>query len=138
MRLRSLDGDIDAYVAAHRAAFETTYLTSEIRLAWQEDPGYDLAYDLVLVDADGAVVAFSVSYLVDDRGEIGTVGVVPAHKGKGLSHVMVAAALQRLADAGAGTAGMSTSSANTPILATAAAAGFREARRTQWWHRDLG
>ena len=78
-------------------------------------------------------VAFAVSYLHGDVGEIGTVGVSPGHRGRGLAHVIVAAALERLISAGARTVTMSTASTNSAMLATARRAGFAAQRRTCWW-----
>lgn len=135
LRVEELGDRVQDYVEAHRAAFGTQYLTSEVRLAWQDEPGYDPALDLVLVDDTDRIRAFAVSYLPDDVGEIGTVGVVPDHKGSGLSTVVVAAALDRLVSAGATSVTMSTSSTNAPMLATARRTGFTEVRRTTWWHK---
>lgn len=137
LRVRELGDRVQDYVDAHRAAFGTQYLTPEMRLAWQDELGYDAALDLALVDDTDRIVAFAVSYLRSDVGEIGTVGVVPDRKGRGLSTVVVAAALDRLGTAGASSVTMSTSSTNAPMLATARRAGFTEVRRTTWWHLAL-
>jgi RimJ/RimL family protein N-acetyltransferase len=128
--------DVDEYVAAHRAAFGTTYLTRARRETWADDPGYDPDLDLGM-RVDGELVAFAVSYLRGIDGEIGTVGVVPAHRGKGFAKQMVALAVSALADRGAESVTMSTASANEPMLAVARAAGFREHRRTRWLRRAL-
>ena len=103
----------------------------------ERDDCYDAALDLALVDDTDRIVAFAVSYLHGEVGEIGTVGVIPDQKGRGLSMVVVAAALDRLVAAGATRAArvtMSTSGSNAPMLATARRAGVTEVRRTTWWH----
>ncbi len=133
-RVQELGGDrVGKYVAAHRAAFGTEYVTSEVRHAWQEEAGYRQELDLVLVDEEDGIAAFAVSYLHGRRGEIGTVGVLPEQRGQGLSHIVVAAALDRLKSLGADSVTMSTSSTNGPMLATARRFGFVEIRRTSWW-----
>ena len=128
--------DLDAYVAAHRAAFGTTYLTRARRDVWSDDEGYDPDLDLALI-VDGEVAAFAVAYLRGDAGEVGTVGVVPSHRGRGLGETAVRRVLAELAERGGRTATMSTSSANQHMLRVAARCGFDEYRRTSWWHRDL-
>ncbi len=135
VRVQELGDRVQDYVDAHRAAFGTQYLTPEVRRAWQAEPGYHPALDLVLVDDSNRVHAFAVSYLHADTGEIGTVGVIPGQKGRGLSTVVVAAAMDRLVAAGATRVTMSTSSTNVPMLATARRRGFTEVRRTTWWHK---
>ncbi len=135
LRVQELGDRVQDYVDAHRAAFGTQYLTPEVRLAWQAEPGYHPALDLVLVDDSDRVHAFAVSYLHAHTGEIGTVGVIPDQKGRGLSTVVVAAAMDRLVAAGATGVTMSTSSTNAPMLATARRMGFTEVRRTTWWQR---
>lgn len=124
-----------SFHVAEPRPWRTTCLTPEVRLAWQAEPDYNPGLDLVLVDESDRIQAFAVSYLHGDTGEIGTVGVIPGLKGRGLSMVMVAAALDRLVSAGATSVTMSTASTNTPMLATARRAGFAEVRRTTWWHR---
>lgn len=133
LRAQELADRVEEYVEVHRAAFGTSYLTREVRLAWQAQPGFDPALDLVLVDDAGRIVAFAVSYLHGDVGEIGAVGVRPGHRGRGLAHVIVAAALERLISAGARTVTMSTAGTNSAMLATARQAGFAAQRRTCWW-----
>lgn len=135
LQVQELGNRVQDYVDAHRAAFGTQYLTSAVRLAWQAEPGYDPRLDLVLVDESDRIHAFAVSYLPGEVGQIGTVGVIPELKGRGLSLVIVAAALDRLVAAGATSVTMSTASTNAPMLATARRTGFSEERRTTWWHR---
>lgn len=136
MTVQSNADDLDAYVAAHRAAFGTTYLTPAGRQTWADDEGYDAALDLAFV-ADGGIAGFAVSYLRATDGEVGTVGVVPEQRGRGFGAVAVRRALAELVDRGALAVTMSTASTNAFMLAVAARCGFREYRRTSWWHRGL-
>ena len=128
--------DLDRYVAAHRAAFGTGYLTRARRETWSGDEGYDRDLDLAFV-VGGSLAAFAVSYLRGSDGEVGTVGVAPAYRGRGLGVVAVRRALAELLARGASRAILSTSSTNAPMLRVAEACGFREYRRTAWWHREL-
>ena len=128
--------DLDSYVAAHRAAFGTSYLTRARREAWSRTEGYDPAYDVAVV-VEGELAAFAVTYLRGAEAEVGVVGVVPAHRGRGLARLAVGLVLARVATAGATSAWMSTSSTNAAMLAVAASSGFGEFRRTSWWRRSL-
>jgi RimJ/RimL family protein N-acetyltransferase len=134
--VRPLGDDIDGYVALHRAAFGTTYLTRERRATWHDEPGYRPELDLVLTDDSAELVAFCVSWEhAGGRAELGTVGVRPDHRGRGLGHLVVRAALHRLAERAVRSVTMSTSSANAAMLAVARAAGLAEHRRTRWLRR---
>ena len=128
--------DLDGYVAAHRAAFSTTYLTRARREAWSLTEGYDPAYDLA-VHVDGELAAFAVTYLRGSEAEVGVVGVVPAYRGRGLARLAIGLALGRVVAAGATSAWLSTSSTNVAMLAVAESCGFHEFRRTTWWRRSL-
>jgi RimJ/RimL family protein N-acetyltransferase len=134
-RVRPLGADIDAYVRLHRAAFGTTYLTKERRAAWHEQPGYQPELDLVLTDASGNLVGFCVCWAPGDSAELGTIGVLPEHRGRGFGRQIAREALHKLAERGLRDVTMSTSSANAAMLAVAAAEGFVEQRRTHWLHR---
>jgi len=135
-RVRTLGGDVDAYVDLHRAAFGTTYLTRERRLTWHDEPGYDPELDLVLVDADGRLVGFCVCWSPGGgSAELGTIGVLPDCRGRGLGRQIAQAALHKLAARGVREVTLSTSSNNAPMRAVAAAEGFVEQRRTSWLRR---
>ena len=134
--VRSNAADIDAYVAAHPAAFGTTYLTRTIRDTWAQEAGYSADLDLALYDGD-ALVAFAVSYLCGGTAEIGTVGVIPSARDRGFAQAMVDEALCRLVQRGAVEATMSTSSLNAPMLAVARSRGFAVVRRTFWWRTAI-
>ena len=134
-RVRPLGGDIDAYVRLHRAAFGTTYLTRERRAAWHDQPGYDPELDRVLIDDRGDLVAFCVCWATGGSAELGTIGVLPEHRGHGFGRQIAREALHRLTERGVRDVTMSTSSTNVAMLAVAAAEGFVEERRTHWLRR---
>lgn len=134
--LRSNADDVDAYVEAHRAAFGTSYLTRAIRETWADEDGYEPDLDLALC-VDARVVAFAVCYLRGQTAEVGTVGVVPLHRGRGLAGLVLDEAMHRLVESGATEVSMSTSSANAPMLAVARSRGFDVVRQTSWLRRQL-
>ena len=66
--LRPLAGaaEAPAYVALHRAVFESANMTEEWRRAVLRHPAYNPALDLVVVDPAGELAAFCVGWLGDE------------------------------------------------------------------------
>ena len=137
-RVRPLGGELDRYVALHRAAFGTDYLTVERRATWAQEPGYDPELDLIVEDADGQPVAFCVCWAPTGQpAELGTIGVRPDQQGRGLGRQVARAALARLAERQTTQVKLSTSSTNAAMLAVAGKEGFVEVRRTRWLRRKV-
>jgi hypothetical protein len=106
--IRPLAGtsEVDAYVELHRAAFDSTNMTS----AWRERtlcrPEYVRDIDLVALAPDGRLAAFCVGWLLRGRqsmGQIEPLGVRQGFREAGLGHAILYENLRRLARLGAAT-----------------------------------
>jgi GNAT superfamily N-acetyltransferase len=128
------EGDLDEAVTAHRAAFGGDTMTTDLRRAFADEDGYRPELDLVVREG-GRLIAFSVSYLRPDGVEIGTVGVLPEARGRGLARLLVDATGAVGAGLGATRVWTSTATDNAAMLAVARSAGFTTFRTTRWWAR---
>jgi ribosomal protein S18 acetylase RimI-like enzyme len=140
--VRPLAGEAEApaLVALHRAAYGTTHLTLEDRLARMRQPDYHPAYDWVAVAPDGTLAAYvaasrdsAVTALHGrNEGEIDTVATHPAHRNQGLARALLLMGLRALHAQGVTTALLGTES-DSPAQRLYEAAGFRVISR-QWWY----
>lgn len=129
-----LGGDLAEAVAAQHAAFGTDELTVDEREAWPREDGYRPELDLVVREG-GRIVAFAVGYLRGEGVEVGTVGVRPEARGRGLARRLLEAECAIGAGLGAERAWTSTATDNAGMLAVARSAGFSAFRTTRWWER---
>lgn len=129
-----LGGDLAEAVAAQRAAFGTDELTVEEREAWTREDGYRRELDLIVREG-GRVVAFAVGYLRAEGVEVGTVGVLPEARGRGLARRLLEAECAVGTGLGAQRVWTSTGTDNAGMLAVAGSAGFTPFRTTRWWER---
>jgi ribosomal protein S18 acetylase RimI-like enzyme len=142
-RVRHLAGEseVAAYVALHRAAFGTQYMTVENRLAVMRAQNYDPELDLVAVAPDGALAAFCVCQV--HRGENATggrkhgwtdpVGTHPNHRRLGLARALLLTGLQRLKERGMDSALLGTLNTNIAMQRLAESAGFRALSSILWF-----
>lgn len=110
-RIRPLvgEGDVDAYVAMHRAAFDSTSTTPAWRRATLRDPHYEPALDLVVVAPGGELAGFCVCWMTPplpllSGGRIAHVeplGVLPAYQRAGLGRALLLEAFRRTRELGA-------------------------------------
>ena len=63
------ESEVAAYVAAHRAAYGTSYMTVEGRLAIMKQPSYLPELDLVATAPDGTLAAFCVCSIDERQSE---------------------------------------------------------------------
>src|SRR5262249_54468701 len=114
------EGEVEDYVALHRAAFGTENMTVERRLAIVRNPGYLPELDLVAVAPDGTLAAFCVCSSETEensarefpQGAIDIIGSWPDWRGKGLGRAMLLAGLRALQAHGMAIATLGTSSDN--------------------------
>jgi ribosomal protein S18 acetylase RimI-like enzyme len=106
--LRPLRGAVEApaYVAAHRAAFGSTFMTEAWRQQILRAPGYAPDLDLVVVAPDGRVAAFAVLWLSPAaagrrEGQFEPVGTRPEFRRLGLARALLLEGMRRLRAAGA-------------------------------------
>jgi mycothiol synthase len=102
--LRPLGGEaeVPAYVAAHRVAFDSTYMNEAWRLRTLRAPGYRPELDLVVAGPDGRVAAFAIVWLGPaGEGQFEPVGTHPAFSRLGLGRALLLEGMRRLRAAGA-------------------------------------
>jgi ribosomal protein S18 acetylase RimI-like enzyme len=139
--IRPLAGtsEVDAYVDAHRAAFDSTNMTS----AWRERtlcrPEYVRDIDLVALAPDGRLAAFCVGWLLRGRqsmGQIEPLGVRQGFREAGLGRAILYENLRRLARLGAASVVVETDTYRTPALDLYKSAGFEPIRDVLVYRRD--
>jgi len=139
------EAEVPAYVAVHRAAYGTEYMTVERRLSIMRQAHYRPELDLVAVAPDGALAAFGV-YMIDasenertgrNEGEIAIVGTHPACRRRGLAQVLVLVGVSAMRRAGIAGAFLTVADGNTVAIRVYEAAGFRTQARMDWYTRTL-
>lgn len=120
-------GDADARAAAHRAAFESTWMTAEAYRGVMDAPAYCRDLDTVIKAPDGRIAAFALGWLDGDNlaGEFEPVGTCPEFRGRGLGKAVVCAGLQQFKALGARYVIVYTEHDNRPARALYQAAGFQ-------------
>jgi len=142
--LRHLAGEyeVEDYVALHREAFGTNYMTIEGRLAFMRGPNYIPELDLIATAPDGTFAAFCVCSLDREedppRGYTDPVGTRPAFRRQGLARALLLEGLQRLSRYEIATAHLSTGSWNTAMQHAAEAVGFRKVYEMVWYVKRMG
>jgi mycothiol synthase len=120
MTIRLLDGEseVAAYVALHRAAFESEFMTVEWRAQTLRMPQYQPELDLAAVTPDGRLAGFLVGWLDEARQlvQIEPMGVHPDFRGMGLSRALLFEGLRRFQAHGAIEAIVETESGRLPAL----------------------
>lgn len=144
--LRPLAGlsEVDAYVALHRRAFESTSMTAEWRARTFRMPRYRPELDLVAVAPAGRLAGFCVGWLAPEQraAQVEPVGVDPEFQGLGLGRALLLEMLRRFKEQGAEQALVETESTRTPARHAYEAVGFRPVHRVlrkgQWFARRDG
>lgn len=137
-------GEVDAYVAVHRRAFGSAYMTAPWRAATLRMPGYEPDLDLVAVAPDGQLAGFCVGWAAPERrvAQIEPLGVDPAFQGRGLAGALLLEMLARFKDYGAEQAQVETDSGRTPARRAYEAVGllptYQSRRKGQWFSRPEG
>jgi len=130
--IRPVEGETEAaaVVALHRAAFGTSYLTTERRLETMQKKTYDRTLDLVAVAADGTLAAYAMGQVNEQEGKQGVsyadlFATHPSYRGLGLASALMRMLLRRLQAGGYRVAQLSTDSTNQAMQYVAQTAGFR-------------
>ncbi len=139
------EAEVAAYVALHRAAFESNNMTVDWRRRTLESPQYVPALDLVAVDADGALAGFCICWLsqrANDHngsvaGQVEPMGVRPDLQQRGLGRALLLEGLRRLQAHGATTAYVDCDGENDPAFQLYEAAGFRIAYQVLKYRKDV-
>lgn len=143
-RIRPLneDAEVEAYVALHRAVFQSENMT----LAWRHrilaHPAYLPHLDLVLVDAEEQLAGFCVGWLSpmgsrqEPTGQVEPMGIRADLRGRALGQALLAACLTRLAGVGAATVFVETDNYRDAAFKLYTAAGFQLARDVLVYRKD--
>ena len=107
--IRSLNGhaEVDAYVALHRAVFQSENMTSGWRHRTVAHPDYLPQLDLVAIDADDQLAGFCIGWFTPQgphqqpSGQIEPMGVREDLRGRGLGRALLTECLAQLAAVGA-------------------------------------
>jgi ribosomal protein S18 acetylase RimI-like enzyme len=142
--IRSLNGaaEAEAYVALHRAAFQSENMTTAWRLRTLEQPAYRPELDLVAVASDGRLAGFCICWF-DDRGPGGSpagqvepLGVHQDFHGQGLARAMLAEGIRRLLQLGAQRVLVETDNYRPAAIALYEHAGFRITRKVLVYRKE--
>ena len=132
--IRHLAGpqEVDELVALHRAAFGTTHMTVEQRLAMIHTPEYAQELDLVAVAPEGSLAAYAMCHFSRqenaltgcNEGYTDPVATHPEFQRRGLARALLLTGLRLLKNRGLELAKLTTGSDNIPMQETAQSAGF--------------
>jgi len=133
--------EIEAWVALHRAAFDSEHMTVGERQAMMSGADYDPLIDLVVEAPDGSLAASCVCWFSRaenahtgrNMGYTDPLATHPAYQRRGLARALLAQGMQLLKARGMQVAALGTSSENTAMLAAAQAAGFQIRSSTVWF-----
>lgn len=113
---RTLDGQVEAYVELHQAAFGSKNMQVGWRSRTLTMPQYRPELDLLIVDHEDRPVAFCIGWLHDSAGQIEPLGVHPDYHRLGLGRAVLLEGLRRLQVGGAKKAYIDTYKYNDPAL----------------------
>lgn len=134
------EGEVEALVRLHRAAFGTGQMTVERRLAIMRSPQYVRELDLLAVAPGGELAAFCICGFEEGKPETGytdPVGTHPRWQGMGLGRAILTAGLGMLKERGAHRAELGTSSGNLAMQGLAESLGFQLVEEKVWFERDV-
>jgi GNAT superfamily N-acetyltransferase len=136
-QLRALSGIEEA--PARAAAYREVWLpwtdgdiSDEQYVAFMQLPAYQRDLDIVAIAPDGAIAAFVTGWVdpLNRIGELGSVGVVPAHRRQGLMRAVLFEVLRRMQAQGVARACVSTGFTNIPAIRLYSAVGFESSNVT--------
>lgn len=143
--VRPLAGEreVEAYVAAHRAAFDTLNMSADWRRATLHDPRYVPDLDLVAIAPDGMLVGFCVCWItpsIDGRivAQVEPLGVLPAFQRTGLGRSLLLEGLRRARAHGANRMDVNAESNNAASRGAYQAVGFRQAYEAPFFLQLFG
>ena len=141
LRIRPLAGEkeVDAYVALHRAVFESKNMTAGWRRRTLRGPEYLADLDLVAEAPDGRLVAFCVCWLSEGLGPAGQIeplGVHTDYRSLGVGRAILSEGLRRLYLHGAARVYVETDKYRNAALQVYEAAGFRTTQDVLVFRKD--
>ena len=137
-----VDREVPAYVALHRAVFESENMTEGWRAATLAAPGRRPAFDLVATDPDGALAGFAIGWWgeVDGRAmaQVEPFGVRADARRYGLAWALMFELLSRFGAAGAAEVLVLTDRYRDAANAFYQGCGFVPAEDVRIYRRDCG
>jgi ribosomal protein S18 acetylase RimI-like enzyme len=147
LTIRPIDGvnEVDALVSLHHAAFGTSNMSREERLAIMRTPHYDPFLDLIVVAPDDHFAAYCTCTILAAEnkrsgmkiGHTDPVAVHPDFQRRGLARALLLKGSQLLKERGMEMAMLSTSSDNLAMQRAAESAGFRVYSKRIWFSKTL-
>jgi ribosomal protein S18 acetylase RimI-like enzyme len=136
--IRPLDGqrEVEAYVALHRAVFESENMTIAWRLRTLRQAAYRPGNDLVLQAPDGELAGFCVGWLDGDAGQIEPMGIRADARGRGLGMALLSECVRRLGRSGATRVFVETDNYRDAAFALYQSAGFRVEHEVRVYRKD--
>lgn len=143
-RIRPLDGsaEVDAYVALHRAVFQSESMSSAWRNRTLSHPAYLPQLDLVLVDANNQLAGFCIGWFTEQgpvgqpSGQIEPLGIRADIRGQGLGKALLFACLAQLAQAGATSLFVKIDNYRDSAFNLYRSVGFRAAQDVTVYRKD--
>lgn len=145
--IRHVTGEEEAaaMAALHCAAFNTTAMTTESRLAVMRVPEYDRTLDWVAVAPDGRLAAYVMGSISQEentlagvqRGYTDPVATHPDYHRRGLARALLLTGLHVLKARGMTEAILSTNSRNSAMQATAQSVGYRITGKRLFFQKQL-
>jgi ribosomal protein S18 acetylase RimI-like enzyme len=144
LRIRSLNGhaEVDAYVALHRAVFQSESMTSGWRNRTLSHPDYLPQLDLVAVDDHDRLAGFCIGWFTprgpqgQPSGQIEPLGVREDLRGCGLARALLTECLTRLAAAGATSMFVETDNYRDAAFNFYVAMGYQVLRRVTVYRKE--
>lgn len=144
--IRPLAGpsEVAAYVALHRAVFESESMTEAWRLRTLQQSAYVPALDLVAQAPDGRLAAFCVCWVADRGitgrpcGQVEPLGVHADFRGRGVGRAILAEGLHRLRAHGAQDAVVETDDYRNEAFKLYQGGGFAVARNVLVYRKEYG
>jgi len=147
-RIRALagQGEVEAYVATHRAAFGSTNMTADWRRSTLRHPHYAPELDLVAEAPDGTLMAFCVCWITPPlaaltggrAAQVEPLGVLPAYQRRGIGRALLLEAFRRAMEMGARRMDVDAESYNEASRDAYASVGFRPAFEAPFFLRSVG
>ena len=135
--IRETAGEDEAaeIAALHRAAFQTSHMSTERRINIMRANNYDPTLDLIAVASDGKLAAYALGQRSEQESEQGLCyadlfATHPDYRGRGLARVMMYMLVKRLQQMGYRIAKLSTDSNNHAMQHVAYAVGFQRSGST--------
>ena len=136
---------VEDYVAMHREAFGTTYMTVEERLTFMRDPAYIPELDLIVVSPEDIFAAFCVCRIDQQEnawnnlkeGWTDPIGTRPIFQRRGLARAALLVGLRQLRSYGMDTALVGTGSWNIATQRLCQSVGFRLLYNIVWYTKEM-